>query len=1068
MENYEREFARLNSKQQEAVNAIDGPVLVVAGPGTGKTQLLSMRVANILIKTDAKPNNILCLTFTNKASTNMRDRLIKLVGPESRGVQVKTFHGFASEIINSYPEYFWSGAKLTMVPETTQLNIVEDILRQLPFDNPLALRFSGRFTATKDVMKGLDLAKDAGLTPEKLSAIIKANLAYIDLIEPLLVDILSQTLSHKTLATIQDKVHALPDQPIDSQVAPLISLKTKICESLDFAISQDEGTNKATNTSEWKRQFLSTENGEKGLHKERARNEWWLHLSDVYAKYRDIMHSQGFYDYSDMLVEVLTQLEKNPSLLSAVQEQYSYILIDEFQDSNSAQLRLAHLIASHETANGRPNIMAVGDDDQSIYGFNGAELNNMLFFDRNYTGTNKIVLNDNYRSNQAVLDASQQIIDQAEDRLVTRDKSLTKELLAKKEDRNPDIQHIRYKTREHQFAGITKSIANVRKEHPNYTIAVLARGHESLESLASILLRNNIPVSYEKRSNILELEAIKQVMTICQAVLAIQQGDKAETNANLVLLAQHPMWGIPDQTLWDIALDAYKNRDWLVSLQRNKHTRHMADWLFWISRQSAHQPLELTIEYILGLRGNKDFTSPIKTYFAGSADINSDYLQTLSAFQLLRHLVNDFTTATHPTLADFVEFMRINQENGKIINDESPFVSDDHAVELYSIHKAKGLEFDVVYIIDAIEKNWQPKTRGRKNPANLPLRSRLESDDDYIRLMYVATTRAKHTLVVNSYSFDHADNEVLPTPIIHHLPTTTAPEPTTKESTEIAEETLRWPQLSKAKEQVLLQSQLQNFSINVSNLHNFLDVTKGGPQHFLERSILRLPEAKSPTLAHGTASHSALELAQKQINTGKLDITKILKEYVDVLGNEHLPKNDFLRYSEHGQKMLKNFFSMYQLPKDSKTEQKISGIRLIDATIDGKLDRVDIDGDKLTIVDYKTGSVLSNLETTDKKLAIKAWRQKTQLIFYALLAQNHPKLDKYKTMEGQIVYLEAKNAKDLVLSYTPTQDEIDRLQKLIEAVWAKVQSVDFVDTSNYSQDMAGIKQFEQDLLDSKV
>ncbi len=1068
MKKFREQYKLLNKQQRAAVEAIDGPVLVIAGPGTGKTQLLSMRVAYILKETDAAPENILCLTFTNKAATNMRERLVRLVGSEGRKVQVKTFHSFAAEIMNQYPDYFWNGARLATIPETTQLEIIESILKELPFDNPLALRFAGKYTSTGAVMKALKLTKDAGLTPEKLKAIISANLAYIDSIEPQLVDALSKTITNKRLVELKDEIDNLPDQPIDTAIAPLVSLKTVLAESLDFAIEQDLDTGKAAHTSKWKGKWVKSIDGKKGMWDERNRNNWWLCLADVYQTYRETMHSQGYYDYSDMLVEVLSQLEQNSELRADVQEQYQYVLIDEFQDSNDAQIRLAHLVADHESANGKPNIMAVGDDDQSIFKFNGAEHNNMLFFDRTYDKTTKVVLKENYRSNQAVLDAAQKIIDQAADRLVNRDKSLDKKLVASKEERVGTIHHIEYTTREHQLHGIVEHIQQERREHPDHSIAVLARSHESLQTLAALLLRHNVPVRYEKRNNILDYEAIQQVVLICQLLISIQEGNRNQVNTYLSLLVRHPMWGLSSETLWQIAITAHQKRDWLLTIKNNPATKDIADWLLWLSRQASYQPLALTLEYVLGLRPSELLTSPVQHYFVENKQINNEYLQTLSAMQILRHLVNDFSIHSQPTLTDFINFIEINQENQKGITDESPFVSDENAVELYSVHKAKGLEFDSVYVIDTVEDNWKPKAGSRKPPANLPLQPPLETDDDYIRLLYVAATRAKHTLITTSYAFDHADNEVLPTPLLHNVPKSSPAKPKPEQTVHILEEGIRWPHLSKAKEKSLLKARLETFSINVTNLLNFLDVTKGGPQYFFERNVLYLPEAKTATLAHGTAAHAALELAQKDINANKFALDTILKEYTSVLEKEHLPAVEFKRYSEHGQKMLTKLFDIYELPKDSKPEQRLTDIRLVQAMIDGKLDRIDTSGDKLTIIDYKTGSVLPSFDTTSKTLATKAWRQKTQLIFYALLAQNHPRFSKYKQIEGQIIYLEAKTPKELIRSYIPSQEEIDRLEKLVEAVWAKVQAVDFPNTATYSQDIDGIKQFEEDLLKTKV
>ena len=163
---YEQVFDQLTDKQREAVEYIDGPLLVIAGPGTGKTQLLSMRVAQILKQTDANSSNILCLTFTNKAATNMRNRLQNLIGSDSLQVNVKTFHSLSAEIMNEYPDYFWNGAKLATAPDAVQTDIIEGILSRLPLDNPLAVKFAGNYTSISRVQKALKLTKEAGNSSE--------------------------------------------------------------------------------------------------------------------------------------------------------------------------------------------------------------------------------------------------------------------------------------------------------------------------------------------------------------------------------------------------------------------------------------------------------------------------------------------------------------------------------------------------------------------------------------------------------------------------------------------------------------------------------------------------------------------------------------------------------------------------------------------------------------------------------------------------------------------------------------------------------------------------------------
>ncbi|HSX24245.1 MAG TPA: ATP-dependent helicase, partial [Candidatus Saccharimonadales bacterium] len=795
MHNFEAEYQKLNPRQKQGVDTIEGPVLVVAGPGTGKTQLLSLRVANILRKTDSDASNILCLTFTNKAATNMRERLYKLIGSESRSVVVRTFHSLAAEIMNQYPDYFWEGARLSVAPDAAQLEIIQDILAGLPLDNPLASTFSGAFTALDDVKEGLRLAKEAGLTPEQLKDIINTNLKYIDKLEPKLRDILAPSLSFKKLTELEAAIAELPQQKLE-QGSLLLPLGTVIQESLHFAVEQDLPTNKTVQTGKWKKRWIQTVDGQQGMFIERKRNDWWLATADVYKEYRNELHRRGYYDYSDMLLEVLEQLEANPDMLADIQERFLYVLIDEFQDTNAAQLRLAHLVSDHYTANNRPNIMAVGDDDQSIFAFNGAELNNMLSFQRSYPDTKLIVLEDNYRSKQALLDKASEIISQAEERLIDREPTITKRLTARAAPTGKGvIEHRSYPTRQHQQLAVARRIKELW-QNGDTDIAVLARTHDSLQQLASILLSEGVPIRYDRRSNTLEHEAVRQVCLIASLAVAIADGDRATVNAGLSQLVRHPMWKINPASLWKLAIANYSSPDWLQTLldHPNKDLSQLADWLAELARISHDQPLALVMEYILGLRESQHLLSPFREYYLSLRPVTSDYLETLSAVHLLQGLAQEFTHS-QATLADFVRFIRLNFSTNRVIADESWFMSGDKAVELLTVYKAKGLEFDNVFVIDAVETMWRPRSGGRISPANLQLQSYGEKYDDYIRLLYVAASRARRTLIAASYFTDERGNEILPTPLLAAIPLEKVEQPA-EEPLPVLESNLRWPRLA--------------------------------------------------------------------------------------------------------------------------------------------------------------------------------------------------------------------------------------------------------------------------------
>lgn len=1058
----------LNDAQRQAVTTIDGPVLVVAGPGTGKTQLLSLRVAEIIHRTDTDAGSILCLTFTNAAATNMRQRLTDLVGPSARTVTVRTFHSFAAEIMDLYPDYFWNGAQLSVAPDALQLQIIQTILSELPLDNPLAMKFAGAYTAVSDVQSALKLTREAGLSPSKLQAILAANESYLDVIEPQLCKILDGRLSFKNLGALAKRVAALQEQAIDASVAPLTSLSAVINSSLATAIAADELIGKTTNTSKWKRRWISKVGTDTGMLDERRRLAWWQALIPAYEQYRELLQSRGYYDYSDMIVEVITQLESHPELLALVQERFLYVLIDEFQDTNKAQLRLANLVAANPATEGKPNLMAVGDDDQSIFAFNGAELSNMLSFTKSYPSTRIIVLQDNYRSSQLVLDTAGKVIEQASERLVHREPGLTKQLTARREPALTAVTHIAYPTREQQLSGIARRVQDDYKANPDSTMAVLARGHKSLEQLSSLLGELNVPVRYERQRDVFGNEVVQLLMLLAETVEVIGEGDEPKTNQHLARLLQHPIWNIEPKTLWQLAIRQRNQADWLQALldHHDEQLVNIAKWLLWLAGEASYQPLPILLELLIGLRPGQHLTSPVREHYLISKTIDHTYLEGLSAVKLLQTMADEFTHQPLATLYDLTRFYRLNTSLGRTISDSSWFVSGDRAVELMTIHKAKGLEFDNVYIIDAVDSTWSPRTTGRKPPANLPLQQVGEIFDDYARMMYVAITRARQSVLITSYTNDDKNEAVLPTPLLADVP---AQHDTLDDTSLITvlEQSLQWPRLSGGTERQLLQPVLENFRLSASGLLQFLNVSTAGPQIFLEQSLLRVPETQSAVASYGTAVHRALQFAQMQ--QPKPDLDAILGAYQQALRQQRLTDTDFNRYLAHGELVLQKLFieHAFVLPPNGQAEVSCNDLRIGDAIVGGKIDHLVIDDGTLLITDYKTGTPMTSFTTRDQNKAIKAWKHRTQLTYYAMLCQLSGRY-KYDNLETRILYVEAEEPRALSLTFTPTQEDITRLQAIIEAVWPKIISLNLPDITNYSNDMKGISAFEDDLLSGAI
>lgn len=1065
MRNFEVAYKSLNVEQRRAVDHVDGPLLVIAGPGTGKTQLLSLRAAQILNKTDSSPSNILCLTYTNKATINMKERLVSLIGPEANHINVKTFHSFAGEVINQYPEYFWNSARLRPIPPTRQLEIIENILGSLPLSHPLALKFAGQFTLVGTVIESIGLAKEAGLSPAKLKSLIDLNIAYLDSIEDELTSLIPDRLTEKKYPELLENINNLKSMEINESIAPLMSLDQIIKESLARSIDEQLSGKKGA-VSKWKSKWVQNVNGKKSMARERKLNEWWLNLSSVYEVYQTESQNLGFYDIPDMIIEVTKAIENHPDLRADLQERYTHVMIDEFQDTNLAQGRLSHLIAEHHTSEGRPNIMAVGDDDQTIYRFQGAELNNMRSFINLYSA-DTIVLHENYRSTQKILDASNKIIEQSDFRLVGMVEGLTKNLKANTSD-NGNIENLIFSTRPQQYS----EIMNIIKKHSTEgSVAVLARKHDSLKTLGNYFKESKIAVNYEYQENIFDNEIIKLVLKICGLVVSIHDGERDNSQALMADIIRHEIWGLDPMQLWGLAIDNHRSKRWIESIldHKDEDIANIGHWIMWLSTIADSEQASIVFEYIVGLNAGKIMRSPLLDYLKNQ-DVLLPHLSAINHFKRLvaEHGGKDIT------LKDFYTITKRLIENNKIISDTSSYVGVDNNVTLLTAHKAKGLEFDTVIIVDALDEYWSPNNRGqrRSSPSNLPLQKSGDDLDDYIRLLYVSMTRAKKNLYITSYQKNDYGDDVLSTPFLNEVIETKHIIKNKDENSVISSlaTSMLWPRLDKANESVMLKTILSNYKLSATNLTTFLNVIDGGPKRFFEKHVLRIPTPGSEKMSFGSAMHEALEVSQKYMSNNAFDIASVQNAYEKSLYKEPMSLEAYERYLRHGHEVLNRLFTEleFQLDRNALPEQIIESTLGNGIKLTGKLDVIHCDNQKVWFDDYKTGKPVSSLTSKAKSTAVKTWRQRYQIIFYYILLMNSAQYNNKNIISGNMIYVESEYKKDLVRSYSPQEDEINRVEKLLNVVWNHIQSLDFPDTSNYEASFEGINQFCDDLIDGKI
>src|SRR5688572_23444237 len=279
----EENYNQLNAAQKQAVDLIDGPVLVVAGPGTGKTQLLSMRAANIVRRTDTDPSNILCLTFTESAATAMRKRLIKLMGTAGNHVAVHTFHSFGAEIINRHSEYFWGGARFEPADELTTYEILRSIFEALPPSSPLAKTMNNEFTSLRDAQRAISHLKRAGLLPEELLKILSHNQEFCDAIEPHCTLLLAGRFSKKDFGrfqTLLDDMKAFTPKPLAVQsIKPLAGL----CSAeLSTALAAAQESGKTTALTAWRNRWFQKNGRGDFVFKDQKRNLKLQSLAQIY------------------------------------------------------------------------------------------------------------------------------------------------------------------------------------------------------------------------------------------------------------------------------------------------------------------------------------------------------------------------------------------------------------------------------------------------------------------------------------------------------------------------------------------------------------------------------------------------------------------------------------------------------------------------------------------------------------------------------------------------------------------------------------------------------------------
>ncbi len=1109
MTDFQKEYKRLNKAQRQAVDNIDGPMLVIAGPGTGKTQLLTTRVANILLKTDAQPQNILCLTFTESAAYEMRERLINIVGQAAYNITISTYHAFGSELIRRFLDYFNDTAEMKAIDELGIHTIVRDIVASLPYDN--ALKRSDYYL--RDVIGTISDFKRSLLSPDEIRRVAKLNLAFRQQVSRHcrrdlkgIARISKQSLPafvalHKATQSNSATQYAIPG---------VLSLEYMWNQQLEAAIAESHATNKTGPITAWKNDWLVRDaDGELTLGGNQT-DAKLMALADIYEIYLAQLQHQGLYDYDDMILRAINGLENNAELRYTLQEQYMYILLDEFQDTNAAQLKLVSLLTNNPAYEGKPNIFAVGDDDQAIYAFQGADYSHMLSFRSMYKDVRTIALTENYRSHADVLHVAHGISQQIENRLHHHLTDVTK-LITAENKQLPAKAHVarhEFKSDVAQYAWITKQIAQLIKEGTDASeIAILAPQHRYLEPVMPYLRQLKIPVRYDKRENVLEDSQIVQILRMAKLVLNINSPDLAIADNLWPEILSYDFWQLPTELIWHLSWQASDNRTpWTKLIMNNPQTKAIGHFFAKLAAMSSIETLETMLDYLVGVNSlpkkgsEQPYVSPFYDYYFGKMARQTDvasFWSLLSNLTVLRQHLREHNNQqdSQLMLADLITFADDHASADIKILNTSPYHEASEAVQVMTAYKAKGMEFEHVFVIACVDEVWGSRAKNNSTKIPLPLnlnfvRYQGTSDDERLRLLFVAITRAKIGLYITSYESNFAGRLTTRLQYLQEMEDKTdsisrllpaAAQKIIKEradSPHVSELKAYW-QARHTEPQALtslhnlLKQRLQRYQMSPTHLNSFTDLLYSGPEAFFLTTILRFPSAPTVDGEYGDAIHETIRwihLHQKE--SGQLPgLTAVLKAYERKLNSRRLSQRDIELLLKRGTECLKVFYQQkkasFKVSDEHEFSFKGQGVLVGDAHLNGKIDKLIIDRKARTIaiVDYKTGASFKTWLKGNPKL--HKYRQ--QLYFYKLLVEGSYEFADYTVKEAYLEFVEPDEAGNIIdLQVSFDLSEAQRLKQLIGKIWQHIMKLDFPDVSGYPLNAKGIESFEADLIDGKI
>ncbi len=1016
LKKFTEEYNRLNEQQQKAVDAIEGPVMVIAGPGTGKTQILSARIGKILLSdAQVEPANILCLTYTDAGVMAMRRRLQQFIGPDAYRVNIYTFHAFCNDVIQENLGLF-EKTTLDPISDLERIELLKELIDGFPKNHALKRYRNDAYYESSNLQALFSLMKQEGWTGDHIC--------------------------------------------------------NKIDEYLDDLPNRDEYM--------CKRASKGFKKGDVRLDKieeQREKMERLRAACNEFTNFQSIMRSRNRYDFDDMILWVIDAFTKHPGLLRNYQEQFQYVLVDEYQDTSGSQNKIVeHLISFWD----KPNVFVVGDDDQSIYRFQGANIENMQAFAEGFQkDLLTVVLTSNYRSTQPILDVSKTLIDRNQERLVNKIEGLSKHLVAANQQLGsavpesefliPNTPHIKeYQTQKEEMIGLVLHIEKLLAAGvAGSEIGVIYKENKYGDELARHFRLKGIPFYSRRSLNILDQPLVRQLVLVLKYLAA--EHDAPFSGDGLLFEILHFEWfGIPAIEVAKASLQvselAYKGQK--TSIRQ------------WVCEKKAQAPRDLfdagickelceTVQVMEGLIkavSNQTLQGLLEKVIREAGFLT--HIMNHSEKHWLLQVVDGFynhvraETARHPflELSEFLNGLELMRRE-KLLLPLVQIAGNERGVNFMTCHGSKGLEFDHVFFCGLNSNTWEKKSKPNKGfsfPDTLFLSSASGNDlEELRRLFYVALTRAKKHLYLSFAAFTDDGKELEPSQFLVEM-AEGADLPREKKVLDqqtISEFSILHFSPAIAPEVAHLDDEITNrfvagFVMSVSALNSYLTCPLG----FYFGHVVRIPSPKNEAMEFGSAVHHALEkLFLKMQSSG--NVFPSAEEFVEDFtwymnrNRQYFTREQFSRRLEHGIEILTNYYkqSIGTFNKVVLLEQTLRNVIVEGLRLKGKIDKIEFNNKEVYIWDYKTGNPEkrnAKLARPNPKLPVGGdyWRQ---AVFYKLLVENNPGKE-WKVAGVAFDFIEPTKKKEYIREKVIITDEdVAIVKDQVKTVYAKIENRDF-------------------------